>query len=78
MSPPAALQSLSQKQVGEITAAKLQWSSYTQDQAQRGGRSYGRHDQRDSPSNRGTPEAKVRLDRLGAFGRAASRTFRDL
>jgi hypothetical protein len=30
----------------------------------------------DNPSNRGTPEAKVRLDPLGAFGGAPSRTFR--
>ena len=38
MSPPAALQLLFQKQPDDIKPEKLQWSSYTQEQAQRVGR----------------------------------------
>jgi hypothetical protein len=34
--------------------------------------------QYENPRNRGDPGAEVRLDPLGAFGGAASRTFRDL
>jgi hypothetical protein len=37
-SPPAELQSLFQKQPVDINPKKLQWSKYTQEQAQRGGR----------------------------------------
>jgi hypothetical protein len=36
-SPPAELQSLFQKQPVDINPKKLQWSKYTQEQAQRGG-----------------------------------------
>jgi hypothetical protein len=38
MPPPAALQSLFQKTPVDINTKKLQWSKYTQEQAQRGGR----------------------------------------
>jgi hypothetical protein len=42
MPPPAALQSLFQKQPVDIKPEKLHWSKYTQEQAQRGGRIGGR------------------------------------